>query len=603
MTIEVASVGFGLLALGLSAAQRPIGAIVNATGNIAFPDVPGVVDITQPPYNAKGDGLTDDTQALQKALADLMGQHKILYLPSGTYLVNKTLRWSKKDSRAGDAWGFVTIQGQNQAKTIIRLKDGTFPNGAQPIMWCGGFGSADWFHNYIQNLTFSVGKDNPGAVGLNFYSNNSGAIRDVRIISEDGKGAVGLELGNDMNGPLLVRNVTVKGFAVGIRTASSVNSQTFEHISLFGQSRYGFNIEGQSIAIRGLYSENAVTALRVGSFATLLDAKLVGKDAASGVPAIQVTRTAFFARNLTTSGYQCAISANGGQGADGPVVAEFSTGKPTRPFGGPGKSLNLPVEETPEVPWDDPKTWAVVAVNSNFDGDSADAAQKAIDSGATTVFFPTHASFYKPVIVRGKVRRILGTGAWIDYNSHCKPDFIVADGEVPVVVIENMAPINGGVEINTNRTVVLKSVETGRLACKNKGKLFLEDFCGGNLRFIPGQQVWARQLNVENEGTHVLNDGASLWIHGYKTERGGVLIHTKNGGKTEVFGTFSYTTTAPALGPMFLTEDASVFAFFNEVTFGQPFVTLIKETRGGETKTIPRGQGSTTPYIAVPAGK
>ena len=24
-------------------------------------------------------------------------------------------------------------------------------------MWCGGFGSADWFHNYVQGLTFSVG--------------------------------------------------------------------------------------------------------------------------------------------------------------------------------------------------------------------------------------------------------------------------------------------------------------------------------------------------------------------------------------------------------------------------------------------------------------
>jgi hypothetical protein len=80
-----------------------------------------------------------------------------------------------------------------------------------------------------------------------------------------------------------VRNVTVKGFTVGIRAASSVNSQTFERISLIGQSKCGFNIEGQSIAMRGFYSENGVTALRVGSFATLLEGKLVGQESSRRV--------------------------------------------------------------------------------------------------------------------------------------------------------------------------------------------------------------------------------------------------------------------------------------------------------------------------------
>jgi polygalacturonase len=64
------------------------------------------MDVTKPPYSAKGDGKTDDTAAIQRALNDLMGQHRILYFPNGTYLVSKTLVWSKKNSNGREAWGF-----------------------------------------------------------------------------------------------------------------------------------------------------------------------------------------------------------------------------------------------------------------------------------------------------------------------------------------------------------------------------------------------------------------------------------------------------------------------------------------------------------------
>ena len=237
--IAICVVAAVLSALPVTAQQVPatpaIGAAISQS-HVTFPACAAVIDITKPPYNAKGDGRTDDSDAIQKALTDTMGAHKILYFPNGTYLVSRTLRYTKKDSRGGDAWGFNWLQGQSEAGTIIRLKDGVFSDAdrPQPMVWGGGFGSADWFHNYVQNMTFDVGRNNPGAVGLNFYSNNSGAIRDVQIVSQDGAGAIGLDLGNDMNGPLLVHNVIVKGFAIGIRTAHSVNSQTFERITLIG---------------------------------------------------------------------------------------------------------------------------------------------------------------------------------------------------------------------------------------------------------------------------------------------------------------------------------------------------------------------------------
>jgi hypothetical protein len=44
----------------------------------------------------------------------------------------------------------------------------------------------------VENLTFDVGSGNPGAVGLQFYSNNSGAVRDCRFVAGEGSGWIGL---------------------------------------------------------------------------------------------------------------------------------------------------------------------------------------------------------------------------------------------------------------------------------------------------------------------------------------------------------------------------------------------------------------------------
>ena len=117
-----------------------IGAQVGTKLDVVFPVCHAVVDVTKPPYLAKGDGRTDDTDPIQRALNDVMGLHKIVYLPAGTYLVSKTLNWSNKNAAGKDAWGHNTVQGQNASKTIIRLKDATFTDARKPqsIMWCVG---------------------------------------------------------------------------------------------------------------------------------------------------------------------------------------------------------------------------------------------------------------------------------------------------------------------------------------------------------------------------------------------------------------------------------------------------------------------------------
>ena len=172
------------------------------------------------------------------------------------------------------------------------------------------------------------------------------------------------------------------------------------------------------------------------------------------------------------------------------------------------------------------------------------------------------------------------------------------------MVIEHFANINGGIEVNTDRTVVFRSLGVKSIRFKKAMKVFIEDVTTDDLKIIPNMSLWARQLNIENEGTHLTNDGATLWVLGYKTERGGTLLHTKNKGRSEIFGNYSYTTTAGKLAPMFITEDAEAFAFFGEVCYsGDPFAVWCKDKQGKTEKTLRSGSGSLAPYISRPPVK
>jgi hypothetical protein len=157
---------------------------------IVFPNDPEAVIDLKRDLGAKGDGIHDDTEALQRGIHLSCGRGtnrtKVLYIPNGVYRVTKTLIVNSPEDRAGvGPW----IYGQSRDGVIIKLDDGvnvgavlqTHPRDENP-------GSADWFMRTIYNLTIDVG-NNPNTDGIRFFSNNTGILKNVRV---RGRGRIGI---------------------------------------------------------------------------------------------------------------------------------------------------------------------------------------------------------------------------------------------------------------------------------------------------------------------------------------------------------------------------------------------------------------------------
>ncbi len=127
----------------------------------------GAVNIKAAPFNAKGDGRTDDTAALQRAV----DEHEIVFLPKGCYLLSRTLELKPQTKLIG--------VGQTMS-LLVPATSGAFADAAHPAPLVRTADAAD-----AGTVLAFLGFYNPpkvlGAQSLHWRSGGRSVFRSVEI--------------------------------------------------------------------------------------------------------------------------------------------------------------------------------------------------------------------------------------------------------------------------------------------------------------------------------------------------------------------------------------------------------------------------------------
>jgi len=647
--------------------------------NIQFPqNCRGIIDVTKPPYNLDNTGKTDCTAVLCKLLDELLQlqieateatmQHLLsipepnavlafenmkingvvkgiifpekepqvpaLYFPNGEYLVTDTISYSldklqtyrpTQTARGYELNRRIVMIGQSRTGTVIRLQDNCkgfeFGNRRPVISYMRGERSNIAWCNYFENMTIDTGSGNPGAIGLVFYGNNSGAVRNVTIRSSDPehRGAVGISLTKEINSGCCVRNVEIDGFDIGIEVTPTRNYMTFDTISLKNQQKYGIYIEQSIVSFHNLHYVGDMAAVFVaGALANVVitDAELLSPNG-SLYPAIRIDLGCVFLRNLKTSGFKKAYSLYWGEttAPDG-FIEEFSSHGVYSPFDGSGaRSMNLPCPPFPDQEdlWN-MQDWVCVndfgAVGDGI-ADDTDAIQRAMNHGGTIWFQPGYYLLSDTVTIPPQVRHIhfmnceLAIPESRSTNENDAVFAIVGESDKPLLM-EKLASrdmLYGVIRLishESKRTLHLRDIHAH--CCPvyvnrvSGGTVYMEDVVSTTankkyrhqpaFHFI-GQTVYAQNLNPERSMHEIINDGGLLWLMGFKTEGDGPLCETLNGGCSDILGgTISIGTNG--LRPIIYNENSNVSAILATNGYGtlKIFPVAVEEMRNGSRRVI-----------------
>ena len=504
-----------------------------------------------------------------------------LFFPAGTYRVSDTLRYRHKDllnTYGSDMNQQIRVRGAGAGETVIRLQDNAAgfegANRKPVISYMPGENSNVAMSNYCEDLTINCGSGNAGAVGLDFFANNSGAVRNIRVISEDGSGFAGVQLGHSNYSGILLKHIEVEGFDHGLHIDSGLGSM-FAHaedIAVCGQRVSGVTVGSISFSLRKLRTEDvpvALTCTRESGLTVLVDSSLAGR----GPVAIDRQAGFLYVSNVVVTGFDHTGEVDlqpdnvdrRSAGASGEVsrIDEWVHPGAVGHDDGMGR---LPIEDTPLYDGNGRDAVGVRPFGAIGNGvnDDSPAIQRAMNSGAAEIRFePGRYLLNGPVVVPDTVEHIdfgfCDLVAGIDLKQSEAEGFLISgsNGARTLFVERILAWEQWSGEHCTfthasQRTVCFKDLHTQTLSFYRNtvpgGKVFFDNAASttgvipgtnGHGRcpvILRGQKAWARQLNPERGEPMILNDGSDLVLMGYKSEGMGVVAQTINGGRTEVLG-------------------------------------------------------------------
>lgn len=636
----------------------------------------GVIDVTKPPYNADNSGKTDCTQVLKQIVDDILAENikgmkettdkllampdpnarisfeickndgipdvifpeklplgKIIYFPNGTYLVSDTISYSHENLcniflglPGYELSRQIYFKGESRDGVTIRLKDNCrgFEFGAnKPVV---SFMRAELSNvamtNTFEDITIDVGSGNSGAVGLVFFANNTGSIKNVRIVSSDSeyRGYAGLEINHEIISGCYVKNLEVIGFQYGVRVIPARHYVTLEHIALKHQKKAGIFVNNTMVMVRDIKSENSVPAMKIdGNMAHVIvtDGELTGGNPLDS--GIVYSLGSCYIRNVRSDGYKSAVAFREFPRADGNRAIEFSNEDTYTLFDENAQTLNLTAEDIPDIPWNNDETeWAFSdeygAIGDGVHDDTA-AVQALMNSGKKYIFFqPGEYLLNGTINIPPSVERVnfmyCSLAAGEKLRTELKSAFrVVGESDVPLIMEDVFAweRFYGNfrfIEHASKRTLILSDLHIQTAAfyfnSEQGGKVFIENCActvGGDMyravcpfEFV-GQTVYARNMNPERADCEIINDHGTLWLMGFKAEGYGTTVKTVNGGITEILGGVASMGENKDL-PVVVNENSDVSAILSTNGYWPEhiFPYAVREVRGGETRFIGYGE-------------
>lgn len=190
--------------------------------------LPGMLDVRA--FGAKGDGVTDDTAAIQKALDDRGGQ--IVHFPPGTYRITQPLVYNHTSRRhkAHAAGGWIAGAGSDRTVIVRDAKD----KGSV-------FLTEGMAYTTIQGLTFHTAAYDPG---------DPAPIEDPNFALDNA--AVG-----HASQEVMFYDVRFSGgkYALGIGTRSGTNcSENMMIDAEFSDAKFGLGVGGHNALANVVYS-------------------------------------------------------------------------------------------------------------------------------------------------------------------------------------------------------------------------------------------------------------------------------------------------------------------------------------------------------------
>jgi len=551
-------------------------------------------------YGAVGDGVSDDTQAFLDWAAS---GERSLYIPSGTYLV-------KSQIRPSDGMKRITIMGEKRSTTTIKLAAGSpgYDNPLSPKVFlhtrAPNQQGEQNFNIYLYHLTIEIGENNPGAIGVNFHTNNTGAVKDVAVKATDPvnhKPLRGLQFSDYWFGPGNGRYLEINGFHEGILVGDAQNHTVLEYIHI-SNCDTGIRNAGNTCSIRNVEISNCKTGVvnSAGGHMVLLETSIQGSG---GTDAI-INQSHLLARSIETAGFSKAIASSGENGdVTGPDLDHYSSDSVlfNWPTAGRDTSLGLSIVNSPEFQYPaSSDEWAVMPAS----GDITNDIQQAIDDGKKTIFIQG-GEISSTIFLRNDVERIMGIGVRMtNFMTGSEPAFKVVDGNSSGVIVELLYSNYGSTsryvcQLASKRDMVFRHGSGGLSVAPEGygGRVFCESIVGVPIELI-NVNAWLRDMNTELGGAdavNILNNNSRVWILGQKTEDYGNKIKTINGGFTELLGgmfrqNWDAADNVYALldnTPLFLVDNSHAsFSFKTGTGSGVNYKIILREIRGEETRDL-----------------